>query len=237
MIDILAIGAHPDDVELGCGGTLLRQKSFGNSISILDLTDGGLGTRGNAEIRKKEAERAREILGIEERLNLNFRDGFFQVDEVHIMNVVRIIRLKRPNIILCNAIEDRHPDHGKAADLIQKACFYSGLVKFSTEYDGIKQDIWRPRAIYHYVQFKYLRPDFLVDITPFYDQKMRVIKAFKSQFYDPESDEPETLISSKGFLHFIDARMMEFGRIIGVKYAEGYNVNRIPEVEDLNHLK
>jgi len=237
MIDILAIGAHPDDVELGCGGTLLRQKSLGNSISILDLTQGELGTRGSAAIRRNEANEAAKIFGVEDRLNLNFKDGFFQVDEDHLREVVRIIRLKKPRIILCNALEDRHPDHSRGAELVKKACFYSGLVKLETEHNGERQDVWRPEAIYHYVQFKYIRPDFLVDITSFYDDKMKAIMAFKSQFFDPKSDEPETMISSKDFLDFMEARFIEFGRIIGVKYAEGFNIQRIPGVEDLNHLK
>ncbi len=237
MSDILAIGAHPDDVELGCGGTLLKQKSLGNSISILDLTEGELSTRGNSEIRRKEANLASEILGIEDRLSLNFKDGFFQIDEDHIREVVRMIRLKKPRIILCNALDDRHPDHGRGAELVQKACFYSGLVKFSTENEGESQEIWHPQAVYHYGQFKYIRSDFLVDITPFYDVQMKAILAFKSQFYDPESEEPDTMISSKSFLEFLDARMIEMGRIIGVKYAEGFNIQRIPEVQDLNHLK
>lgn len=237
MTDILAIGAHPDDVELGCGGTLLRQKSKGNSIVILDLTEGELGTRGNAEIRKEEAARASEILQLDDRLNLGFRDGFFQADEAHIAEVVKIIRRLKPRIILCNAVEDRHPDHGKAAELVRQACFYSGLTKMETTYNGQTQEVWRPKAVYNYIQFKYLRPDFLVDITDFYDAKMKSILAHKSQFYDPNSDEPETMISSKGFLEFLDARMIEYGRILGTRYAEGFNIQRIPGVDDLMDLQ
>lgn len=237
MIDILAIGAHPDDVELGCGGILLKQKRQGSSIKILDLTEGDLGTRGNPELRKKEAQAANDIMGFGERLNLGFRDGFFQVDENHIREVVKVIRQLKPKIILCNALEDRHPDHGKAADLIKKACFYSGLVKFETSQEGEKQDVWRPESIYHYVQFKYLRPDIIIDITEEYEIKMKAIMAHKSQFFDPMSNEPETMISSKEFLEFLDARMIEFGRVIGVKYAEGLNIHRIPSIENLHHLK
>jgi bacillithiol biosynthesis deacetylase BshB1 len=237
MIDILAIGAHPDDIELSCAGTLLKQKSLGNSISIVDLTAGELGTRGSAEIRLKEARDAAVILGVEDRMNLGFRDGFFDVDEEHIKALACVIRHKKPRIVLCNALEDRHPDHGKGADLVQKACFYAGLVKMETEYQGQLQEVWRPQAVYHYIQFKYIRPDFLVDISAFYEEKMKSIKAYKSQFYDPTSNEPETMISSKEFLSFLDARMVDFGRILGVKYAEGFNIMRIPGVSDLLHLK
>lgn len=237
MVDILAIGAHPDDVELACAGTLLRQKSLGHTISILDLTEGELGTRGNAEIRNKEAQVAAEILGLEDRINLKFRDGFFQVDEYHITELVKIIRFKRPGIILCNAIEDRHPDHGRAAELVKKACFYSGLSKFETSYNGEKQVVWRPNSVYNYVQFKYIRPDFLVDITPFYEIRLKSILAHKSQFFNPDSGEPETLISGQDFLDFIEARAKEFGRILGVKYAEGFNIQRIPGISDLKILK
>ena len=235
--DILAIGVHPDDVELGCAGTLLRQIELGNSIVIADLTEGDLGTRGSNVIRRRESDMAAKILGISDRQNLKMRDGFFRVDEEHILSVVSLIRKYKPRIVLCNAIEDRHPDHGRAAELISQACFYSGLRKIETKEGGKVQHAWRPVHIYHYVQFKYLRPDFLVDITPYYDTKMKAVKAYKSQFYDPKSDEPETMISSKAFLDFLDARMIEFGRIIGVRYAEGFTVKRIPAVEDLNHLK
>lgn len=237
MIDILAVGAHPDDVELGCGGTLLKQKALGHRICIADLTEGELGTRGNAEIRSEEARRASEILKLDDRINLKFRDGFFKIDEEHISEIVRVIRDKRPKIILCNALEDRHPDHGKAAELVKQACFYSGLAKFETSFNGSKQKVWRPNSVYHYIQFKYLRPDFLVDITDFYDDKMESIKAHKSQFFDPNSNEPETLISSEEFLDFLNARMIEFGRILGVKYAEGFNVQRIIGVNNLIDLK
>lgn len=237
MIDILAIGAHPDDIELGCGGLLLHQKSLGDSICMLDLTKGELGTRGTADIRQKEASVASEIIGVTDRINLGFRDGFFDIDEHHVTEVVRIIRLKKPQIILCNSIDDRHPDHSKAAELVRKSCFYSGLLKFETDYMGEKQEVWRPKALYHYIQFKYIRPDFLYDITPHYEQKMKAIKAHASQFYNPESREPETLISSQEFLDFLEARMIEFGRIIGVKYAEGFNVSRIPSVDNIHSLK
>lgn len=236
MVDILAIGAHPDDIELGCAGTLLKQKSLGNSISLVDLTAGELGTRGNAEIRLKEAVDAAAILGVDDRINLGFKDGFFDVDEEHIKKLAAVIRYKKPRIILCNALEDRHPDHGKGAELVQKACFYAGLVKMETEYQGQPQAVWKPQAIYHYVQFKYIRPDFLVDISTHYDEKMKSILAYRSQFYDPTSNEPETMISSQEFLDFLNARMVEFGRIIGVKYAEGFNIKRVPGISDLNHL-
>lgn len=237
MTDILAIGAHPDDVELSCSGTILREIGNGKKVAILDLTKGELGTRGDAETRMREASVAAGILGIETRINLGFKDGFFAEDEHHIKEVVKIIRLLKPRLILCNATEDRHPDHGRAASLIRKSCFYAGLVKFTTEHEGKQQEVHRPDAVYNYIQFKYIRPDFLVDISEFYETKMKSIKAYRSQFYNPESDEPETMISSKGFLDFIEARMIEYGRILGVKYAEGYTVNRIPGVSNLFDLK
>ena len=237
MTDILAIGAHPDDIELSCAGTLLREMKKGKKVSILDLSKGELGTRGNGETRMHEASVAAEILGIDGRINLEFKDGFFTEDELHIREVVKIIRLLKPEIVLCNAVEDRHPDHGRAASLIAKSCFYSGLVKFQTEYKGMKQEVHRPKAVYNYIQFKYIKPDFLVDISEFYDTKMKSIQAYSSQFYNPDSKEPETMISSKGFLDFIEARMIEYGRILGVKYAEGYTASRIPGVESLFDLK
>ncbi|MEQ8324421.1 MAG: bacillithiol biosynthesis deacetylase BshB1 [Vicingaceae bacterium] len=236
LTDILAIGAHPDDIELSCSGSLIKHIQQGKKVSMVDLTRGELGTRGSAQLRVEEAELARSIIGAEDRLNLGFRDGFFKVDEEHLREVVKVIRLKKPAIILCNAVDDRHPDHGKGAELVKQACFYSGLMKFETKWEGSMQEVHRPKALYHYIQFKYIRPDFLVDITAQHELKMKAIKAFSSQFYDPTSDEPDTLISSKGFLDFIEARMLEFGRIIGVKHAEGFTAQRIPGVEDLFSL-
>ena len=235
--DILAIGAHPDDIELSSSGTLIKHVKAGKKVSMLDLTRGELGTRGNADLRVQEAEAARRIIGAEDRMNLAFRDGFFKVDEDHIREVVRIIRLKKPKIILCNATEDRHPDHGRAADLVQEACFFSGLRKFESQWEGHEQEIHRPKALYNYIQFKYIRPDFVVDISDHFEEKMKAIQAFSSQFYDPRSDEPESLISTEGFLEFIKARMRDYGRIIGVNHAEGFTAQRIPGVDDLLSLK
>ena len=237
MTDILAVGAHPDDIELSCAGTLLREISNGKKVAILDLTKGELGTRGNGETRIREAAASAQILGIDVRLNLGFKDGFFINDEIHIKEVVKIIRLLKPRVVLCNAVDDRHPDHSRAASLIKDACFYAGLVKFKTEYEGIQQEVHRPKAVHHYVQFKYIRPDFLIDISEFHETKMKSIFAYKSQFHNPESKEPETLISSQGFLDFIEARMIEYGRILGVKYAEGFTTTRIPGIESLSDLK
>jgi len=237
MIDILAIGAHPDDIELSCSGTIIDEISRGRKVEIADLTKGELGTRGNAEVRFLEAQKAAEIMGVSSRVNLEFKDGFIKDDEEHIYQVVKLIREKRPRIILCNAVEDRHPDHGIAAELVKKACFYSGLIKFKTTKNEATQKIWRPNALYNYIQFKYLRPDFLIDISDVFEHRMKSILAYGSQFYDPNSKEPDSMISSKIFLEFIDARAAEFGRIIGVKHAEGFNVQRIPAVKGLFDLK
>ena len=237
LTDILVFGAHPDDIELGCAGTLIKHIRNGRSVSLVDLTKGELGTRGTAEIRLREAEEARAIIGASDRLNLAFRDGFFKVDEEHIRKVVEIIRLKKPAIVLCNATDDRHPDHGRAATLIREACFYAGLAKFKTSWEDKAQEVHRTENVYHYVQFRYIRPQIIVDITDTYDEKMKSILAFVSQFYNPDSKEAETLISSRDFMDFVDARLKEFGRIIGTKYAEGFTSVRIPAVDDLLTLK
>lgn len=237
MIDILAIGAHPDDVELGCAGTLLKQKEKGCSIVILDLTEGELGTRGNRELRKLEAKEAAAILGIERRMNLGLRDGFFKADEDQILKLIEVLRDLQPNIVLCNSKEDRHPDHGRAAEFVKQACFLSGLTKIRTVSGGKDQAVWRPKYLYNYIQFKYLKPDFTIDITAFKELKMKSILAYKSQFYNPDSTEPETYISSKAFLESQEARMTEFGHSIGVKYAEGFTADRTIGVADLRELQ
>lgn len=235
-LDILAFAAHPDDVELAASGTLAAHIAIGYTVGIVDLTKGELGTRGSAELRKKEAAVASNILGIHARENLGFKDGFFQKDETHLLRVITAIRKYQPEIVLCNAIIDRHVDHGRAADLVNEACFLSGLRKIVTESNGSNQQEWRPKATYHYIQDRYLAPDFVVDITPYFDKKMESIKAYSSQFYDPTSDEPETAISNKDFLLFIEARARQFGRIIGTTYGEGFNVKRAPGVQDLMKL-
>ncbi len=236
-IDLLAIGAHPDDVELGAGGTLAKEISSGRKVGIIDLTRGELGTRGNSDIRDQEAASSAELLGVEFRTNLCFRDGFFRNDESHQMALVPYLRHYRPEVVICNAISDRHPDHGKGGDLVSVACFLSGLDKIKTQWDGETQEKWRPKAVYRYIQDRYSKPDFVVDVTDFMETKMKAVLCFKTQFYDPSSTEPETAISSKEFLDFLYSRAIELGRPAGAKYAEGFNVERLPGVDSLFLLK
>ncbi|MCO6499305.1 MAG: bacillithiol biosynthesis deacetylase BshB1 [Vicingus serpentipes] len=236
-LDILAIGVHPDDVELGCSGTLLKHIAQGKKVGILDLTKGELGSRGSGELRLQEAEKSAELLGVVIRENLVFEDGFFKNDKAHQLKIIEILRKYQPEVVLANAPKDRHPDHGRAAQLVSEACFYSGLVKIETEMDGKKQELWRPNAVYHYIQDRFLQPDFVVDVTDFVDQKMEAIMAFSSQFYNPDSDLPETPISSQQFLDFVKARMANFGRDIGADFAEGFTVERVVGVEDITGLK
>lgn len=236
-LDILAFGAHPDDVELGCSGTLAKEVSLGKKVGIIDLTRGELGTRGTKEIRDKEASDAAAILGVQVRENLNFRDGFFVNDESHQLEIIKIIRKYQPDIVLCNALEDRHIDHGKGSKLVSDACFLSGLVKIETEIDGKLQKAWRPKSVYHYIQWKNLEPDFVVDVTGFMDLKMQSVMAYSSQFFDPNSDEPETPITSKNFLDSIKYRAQDLGRLVNVEFAEGFTVERYLTVNSLSDLK
>ena len=233
---ILAIGAHPDDVELGCGATIAKEISLGKKVGILDLTKGELGTRGSAEIRADEAKNGAKILGVAIRENLGFADGFFANDEKHQLEVIKIIRKYKPEIVLCNAFDDRHIDHPKGSKLVSDACFLSGLVKVETELDGIKQEAWRPKFVYHYIQWKNLEPDFVVDVTGFIDLKMEAVKAYSSQFYDPNSTEPSSPISSKNFLDSVLYRAQDLGRLVGVEAAEGFNTERYVAVKSFDNL-
>lgn len=236
-LDILAIGAHPDDVELSCSGTILKHIAQGKKVGILDLTVGELGSRGSGELRLIEANNAAKVLGVVVRENIGLSDGFFRNDKESQLEIIKMIRKYKPEVVLANAIKDRHPDHGRASKLISEACFYSGLIKIETELDGIKQDKYRPKAVYHYIQDRFIEPDFVVDVTDFVDKKIDAIKCFSSQFFDPTSKEPETPISSEDFLVFIKARMMQYGREIGVKYAEGFTAERNIGIDDLLSLK
>ena len=236
QVDILAFGAHPDDVELGCAGTIAKEISLGRKVGIIDLTEGELGTRGSVEIRYKESAKASEILGISFRENLKMRDGFFKNDEEHQMQVIRMIRNYRPKIVLCNAVDDRHIDHGKGAKLVSDACFLSGLKQIETVLDGEKQEAWRPNVVYHYIQWKDLKPDFVVDITGFMDKKVQAIMAYDSQFYNPNSDEMVTPIATKNFLDSIKYRSQDLGRLIGTDFAEGFTVERYVAVNSLEDL-
>ncbi|MCF6141058.1 bacillithiol biosynthesis deacetylase BshB1 [Flavobacterium sp. K77] len=236
-LDILAFGAHPDDVELGCAGTILKEISLGKKVGIVDLTRGELGTRGTAETRDQEASAAAAILGVSVRENLKMRDGFFVNDEKHQREIIKMIRKYQPEIVLCNAIDDRHIDHAKGSKLVSDACFLSGLIKIETELDGEKQLAWRPKVVYHYLQWKNIEPDFVVDITGFNEKKIASILAYRTQFYDPESNEPESPISSKNFLESLSYRSRDLGRLTGVEYAEGFTVERYLAVNSLGDLR
>lgn len=236
-VDILAIGVHPDDIELSCAGTLLHHIELGKTVGLLDLTCGELGSRGSAEIRLQEANDASRLLGAVVRGNLEMQDGFFEYSKTNVLKIVEMLRLLRPEIVLANAISDRHPDHGRAAKLIADACFYSGLRRIETEWEGEQQEHWRPKVVYHYIQDHNLVPDFVVDITPYLDQKMEIVQAYKSQFYDPASDEPDTPISGKDFLNFIRSKAAMYGRSAGFTYGEGFTVARTLGVTNLFDLQ
>ncbi len=237
-LDILAFGAHPDDVELGAGATLAKEIANGKKVGVVDLTRGELGTRGSAEIRDQEAATAAKILGVSVRENMEFSDGFFVNDKEHQLGIIRMVRKYKPEIVLCNALDDRHIDHGRGSELVSDACFLSGLVKIDTKLDGDDnwQEPWRPKYIYHYIQWKNLNPDFVVDVSGFIEKKTEAILAYSSQFFDPDSDEPETPISSKNFIDSVNYRARDLGRIIGVEHAEGFNVERFVGVDSLDSL-
>ena len=238
-LDILAIGAHPDDVELGCGATIAKEIAKGKKVGIIDLTRGELGTRGTAETRDTESETAANILGVSVRTNMEFADGFFCNDKWHQMELIKMIRKFRPEVVICNAIDDRHIDHGKGSKLVSDACFLSGLLKIDTkiEDDEHWQEPWRPKHVYHYLQWKNLEPDVVVDVSDFIDKKMEAVLAYKTQFYDPNSSAPETPISSKNFTDSVKYRARDLGRLVGVEHAEGFTVERYVAVDSLFDLK
>ncbi|ALM50295.1 GlcNAc-PI de-N-acetylase [Flavobacterium psychrophilum] len=235
-LDILVFGAHPDDIELSCGATVAKEISLGKKIGIVDLTRGELGTRGSAELRDEEAANAAKILGVDIRENLRFRDGFFLNDETHQLEVIKMIRKYCPDVVICNAVDDRHIDHGKGSKLVSDSCFLSGLMKIETEIDGVSQEAWRPKIVYHYIQWKNLVPDFVVDVTGFMDKKVDSLMAYKSQFYDPNSTEPLTPIATKNFKESILYRAADLGRLINTEYAEGFTVERYLAVNSLGDL-
>lgn len=226
-VDFLAIGAHPDDVELGCGGTLAKLMSEGKTVAIVDLTQGELGTRGTNLTRAEEAANASKILGISARENLKLKDGFLNNSEEYQMEVVKMIRKYQPEIVLANAIDDRHPDHAKAAKLVSDACFLAGLVKIETTLDGEVQKPWRPKQIFHYIQWKNVTPDFVIDISHFMEKKIEACLAYKTQFYDPNSKEPMTPIATKDFLESLTYRAQDLGRLSGVAFAEGFTTEKL----------
>ena len=235
-LDILAIGAHPDDVELSCGGTIAKEIANGKKVGILDLTRGELGTRGSAEIRDKEASHAAIILGVSVRENLGFADGFFLNDKEHQLEIIKIIRKYQPEVVLCNATEDRHIDHPKGSKLTSDACFLSGLRKIETEMKSEVQAAWRPKKVYHYIQWQPIEPDFVVDVSGYMDIKTKAVKAYASQFFDPNSNEPESPITSKNFIDSVLYRANDLGRLVGVESAEGFISERYVAVDKLDDL-
>ena len=236
-VDILAFGAHPDDVELGCGGSICKAISQGMIVGIIDLTKGELGTRGTPEIRKKESKKASKILGVSFRKNLGFKDSFFVNDKDHQLKVVEVLREHQPSIVFCNAVKDRHIDHPKGSKLVSDSCFLSGLSKIKTKYKNLKDQLpWRPIQIYHYIQWFDIKPDLLIDISDFQEKKMKAIMAYNSQFYNPNSNEPSTPISSKNFIDSIKLRDQNFGRISGVNAAEGFTVERPPLIMEFKGI-
>ncbi len=236
-VDILAFAAHPDDIEISMSGTILKHIAAGKTVGIVDLTRGELGTRGTAKTREEEAQKATKLMGVHYRNNLDLGDGIFENNLETRLSIIREIRKCQPEIVFANSIADRHPDHGRASKLVSEACFYSGLVKVETQYDGQIQSACRPKAVYHYIQDRFIKPDFVVDVTPFVNQKIDILKTYSTQFYDPNSEEPSTPISGKDFFDFIKGRMSEFGRSIGVSFAEGFTAERLIGVEDIFQLK
>ena len=237
-LDILVLPVHPDDAELGCSGTILKDVALGKKVGMVDATRGELGTRGSAEIRDQAAAESGRILGLAVRDNLSLSDGFFENNKPHQLKVIEAIRRFRPEIVITNAYHDRHPDHGRASKLVEDSAFLSGLRKIETFYNGELQKEWRPNQVLHFIQDNYIKPDILVDVTDYWDQKLKSIYAFGSQFHNPDwEDEPQTYISSPGFIQVIDARAREYGKSIGVKYAEGFLSRKILGVNSLFDLK
>lgn len=236
-LDILVFAVHPDDAELGCSGTILKHIALGKKVGIVDFTRGELGTRGSAELRDEEAANSAKILGLHARENLRLKDGFFKNDEEHQLELIKMLRKYQPEIVFSNALQDRHPDHGRAGDLANDACFLSGLPKIKTELDGKVQEAWRPRLNFQYIQDNYIRPDIIVDITPYIETKIASIKAFKTQFFNPDHQERETYISSPEFFESVIGRAREFGKSIGATYGEGFTSRKLLGVDNLFDLR
>lgn len=235
-VDLLVLAAHPDDAELGCGGTVAKHVAMGWKVAVVDFTRGELGTRGSVPERDREAAAAAKILGLTERINLDLRDGFFQNTEADQRKVIEAIRYFQPDIVLANAITDRHPYHGKGAQLAFDSCFLAGLEKIRTHWHGYEQKAWRPKAVYHFMQSQPIKPDFIVDVSDHWDTKMKAIRAFSTQFFQPNSREPVTFISTPEFLKMLESRAVDFGHAIGVRYGEGFTVRRTPGVNSLRDI-
>ena len=237
MIDILAFGVHPDDIELGCGGTLIKHVNLGYKVGLVDLTRGEMGTRGDISTRAKESEAASNIIGASFRINLKMEDAFIEINKENILKIVTVLRQYKPTLVLCNAVRDRHPDHAIASKLVSKACFTAGLLKVQTKLNEKKQLPHRPNAIYHYIQDRWIDPQIIVDISDHFETKTKAVLAYKSQFYDPNSKEPSTPISSKEFLDTLTAKAQLMGRTINSKYGEGFTVETPLGVNNLLDLK
>ena len=235
-LDVMAIGVHPDDVELSCAGVLLAEKRKGRATGIIDLTQGELGTRGTAQTRSDEAKAAAGILAVDIRENLGMADGFFQNDKTHQLQIVQVLRKYQPEIVLCNAPEDRHPDHGRSAKLVEEAAFLSGLMKIETYDNGSLQQPWRPKFVFNYIQDRFLQPDFVIDISDVFETKLESIRAYATQFHNPEVEGPQTYISTPDFLDSIIYRAKMFGKMIGVKYAEGFITEKKIGISSLDAL-
>ena len=235
-VDILAIGTHPDDVELAAGGTIIKSIKNGKSVAIVDLTEGELGSRGTVQTRYSEAQESANIMGVSYRENVQLADGFFEDTKESLLKLISAIRKYQPTIVLGNAPADRHPDHGRGSDFISRACFLSGLLKIETKFDGELQEKWRPEVVYHYIQDRYLKPDFIVDVSAFKEEKFKAILAYNTQFYTTDMEGPQTPISGKEFLDALEARLIHFGRDIGKKYGEGFIVERPIGIEHLDDL-
>ncbi len=236
-VDILAFAAHPDDIELSASGTIMKHIAMGKTVAIVDLTQGEMGSRGTIETRYSEAEAASKIMGLSARVNLKMADGFFEISTENKIKIIEQLRYFQPDVVLANAKSDRHPDHGRGSQLVSEACFLSGLLKIETSLNGENQQKWRPKAVYHYIQDHYIKPDFVVDVSEFIDRKIESILAYKTQFFNPEDKGPKTPISGEDFLEFLKGRWREYGRSIGVEYAEGFTVERALGVEDITKLK
>ena len=236
-VDILAFAAHPDDIEISAAGTLMKHIEMGKTVAIVDLTQGEMGSRGTIETRYAEAKKASKIIGVSQRVNLKMKDGFFEITQANKMLIIEQIRHFQPSVVLANSVSDRHPDHGRASRLVSEACFLSGLIKVETQLNGVNQEKWRPKSVFHYIQDHYLQPDFVVDITPFMDRKIDALKAYETQFFNPNNSAPNTPISGEGFFDFLKGRWREYGRAIGVDFAEGFTIERTIGVKDITKLE
>jgi bacillithiol biosynthesis deacetylase BshB1 len=237
-LDLLAFGVHPDDIELSCAGTLLVEKKQGKRVGIIDLTRGELGTRGTAKTRKEEAENSSKILSVDIRGNLEMADAFFKNDEENQRKIISVLRKYQPEIVLCNSMDDRHPDHGRSAKLVSDSCFLSGLRKIDTFDGNVRQEMWKPKYVFNYIQDTYITPSFVVDISDVIEKKLEAIRAFKTQFFtgSGNDDEPQTYISTPEFLESVINRSKMFGKMIGVNHAEGFISKKIIGIRSFDAL-